>query len=146
MQKVIAQAKRGRSKSMVINHRPGNVVEIHKTPKPDIKGTVTRIVTECDPIGFLMDVVNGNPIETHYISEDGEITTGHEHASLKQRIEAAKYLADKYMPKVAVVKHAHLVLDETRKDNAFDQIVNNAASRASERESTSDNGSPEEGI
>lgn len=118
---------------------PGRKVVHHHvryTQMPDVREQIIRIYNEADPIGFLNDVVNGKMIETHDVVEkDGmmEVVTTYVQPTIKQRIDVAKYLAEKYMPKMAVVNHRHMhSLNQDSKENPgqrnFAQIVN-AASR-----------------
>lgn len=109
---------------------------VRHTQMPDVREQIIRIYNEADPVGFLMDIVNGKMIETHAVVEkEGqlEVETTYVQPSIKQRISVAQYLAEKYMPRMAVVNHRHMhQLDQTQKDNPgqrnFAQIVN-AASR-----------------
>lgn len=114
--------------------RAKQVATIRHTEPPSVSGEVVRIVNECDPVGFLSDVVNGKAIECHVVDEEGQVQTFYETPNLAKRVEVAKFLAERYMPKVAVTKHAHLVKDarEEQGDNHggrqnFSQIITHAA-------------------
>ncbi len=114
-----------------IHHSGGDHENIQKVARsavvPEVAGEIARIVADCDPIGFLSDIVNGKPIQGHFIDKEGVVHEYHETATLSQRISVARYLGDKYMPKVAVYKHAHLVKrvpDE--KQTRMDQILDHA--------------------
>lgn len=113
---------------------------VRRTEPPRVGNEVVRIINECDPIGFLADIVNGKAIECHIVDPDGKIITIYETPGMNKRIEVAKFLAERYMPKVAVTKHAHLVknVDEQPRSNDprgnFEQIVNHAAQSASSSE------------
>ena len=130
--KSIKSAMAGTPRSPVVDLkvRRRTLERYRPTEIPDVRNEIVRIVNDCDPIGFLADVVNGKAIECHIISEDGTIHTIYETPSLTKRIEVAKYLADKYMPKVAVVKHAHLHKMEQKTESNFDQMVTHAARSA----------------
>lgn len=110
---------------------------IRETELPHVGDTVVRIIDECDPVGFLADVVNGKAIETHIVLEDGTIQTVYETPTLNKRVEVAKFLAERYLPKVAVHKHAHIVKDVTERKGEsdprtnFEQMVTHAAGKSS---------------
>lgn len=106
---------------------------VRYTEPPQVGDEVVRIINECDPIGFLADVVNGKAIQCHVVDEDGTVHTFYETPDLKKRVEVAKFLAERYMPKVAVTKHAHLIknMDEPKGQadprGNFEQMVTHAA-------------------
>lgn len=106
---------------------------VRATALPEVGDQVVRIINECDPIGFLSDIVNGKAIQCHVVNEEGTIHTFYETPGLNKRIEVAKFLAERYLPKVAVTKHAHLhkTVDENKgqQDDRtnFDQMVTHAA-------------------
>lgn len=108
---------------------------IRRTEPPTVQESVVRIINECDPVGFLSDIVNGKAIECHVVGEDGQITTFYETPTLKQRLQAASFLAERYLPKVAVVKHAHLHKSADKptpgEERSFGQIVTHAAQKSS---------------
>lgn len=81
---------------------------IRTTTLPEVGSTVVKIINDCDPASFLSDIVNGLAIQCHVVEEDGTVVTFYETPSLNKRIEVAKFLAERFMPKVAVVKHAHI--------------------------------------
>ena len=58
--------------------------------------TRERIERECDPIGFLMDIVNGNEIEAAPNKDTGEVELLR--PTVDQRINAAQTLARKLVP------------------------------------------------
>jgi hypothetical protein len=105
-------------------------LHIIKTPIPQIRDEVIRIVSQGDPIGFLIAVMNGSLVESHIVAKDGEVHTIKTTATVKDRVEIAKFLANKYMPTVAVTKH---VVSEGNKtedgERNLRQIINVAASR-----------------
>lgn len=79
-----------------------------KTRAVAIKGPVTvsdnivRIHEDCDPIGALIALANGQPVATYIVTESGDTKTVYETATLAQRISIAKWLGDRAMPKVNV--------------------------------------------
>jgi len=112
---------------------------VRQSAPPEVGAEVVRVINECDPVGFLSDIINGKAIECFVVEEDGKVTATHETASLNQRIAAAKFLAERYMPKVAVVKHAHLhksadnhQVEQTDGRRSFAQIVTHAAHKSSD--------------
>lgn len=105
---------------------------VRTTTPPHVGDEVVRIINECDPIGFLADIVNGKAIQCHVVDEDGKVISFYETPDLKKRVEVAKFLAERYMPKVAVTKHAHLhkIHEEQGQPDhrqSFEQIVTHAA-------------------
>lgn len=108
---------------------------VRRTEPPTVQESVVRIINECDPVGFLSDVVNGKAIEAHIVTEGGEVVTIYETPSLKQRIQAANFLAERFLPKVAVVKHAHLHKSADKPSHgdgrSFGQLVTHAAQKSS---------------
>lgn len=119
----IKSAKQGN----VVSEPPvsGNMkLEVRKLPPPEIVHNVNRVQMECDPVGFLMDIVKGTPIETQVYTKDG-IQTDIETPNLKQRIDAAKFLSRMIQP-AKQVHHAHLHGD----GDDWDKIVGNAARKS----------------
>ena len=121
------------------NGRPTQVAQvIRRTDLPHVGNEVVRIINECDPIGFLSDIVNGKAIQCHIVGKDGTVVTIYETPSLAQRISTARFLTDRYMPKVGIIKHDHLhkiVKEEGSQGKAdtrrnFEQIVEHAASKS----------------
>jgi hypothetical protein len=87
-----------------INGKKVQEVTVVRTHTVSIKENVLRITEHADPIGFLMAVQNGQIFEYQIIKEDGEIKTYYEQATLAQRIGVARFLADKAMPRMSLVK------------------------------------------
>jgi hypothetical protein len=102
---IIPAARNGRKE--IIRHAPTKI--------ENIRDTIIRIQTDADPIGFLIAVQNGALIECVSVGEeDSDIEPGmkvlkefkwYEQASPKQRIEAARFLANKVLPSLSVQKH-----------------------------------------
>ncbi|MEE9569503.1 MAG: hypothetical protein V3W37_08965 [Candidatus Binatia bacterium] len=135
----IAAAERNEA----IHHTQGEVTtEIRHAIVPDVIGTIAKVVADCDPMGFLEDVVNGKAIESHTVIEDKEgnllTTTLYTTPTLAQRISVARYLGNKYMPNVSVSK---IITDKppTKPDapkSHYDQIMDHAASAANAKDVT----------
>ncbi len=121
------------------NGKPAKEVStIRKTEIPSVGDEIVRVINECDPVGFLSDIIQGKAIQCHIVLEDGSVQTIYETPALNKRIEVAKFLVERYLPKVAVVKHAHLHKDMTAgkpdtKTN-FEQMVTHAAGQSSSDE------------
>jgi len=114
---------------VVLQDKP-KVVRITNTRPPVVTNEVIKIISECDPVKFLCDIVNGNSVAVHIVNGEGEVKTLYERPSLKQRIDTAKFLTNKYLPNVAVVKHAHLHKNEDGDKDDFSQMIENAANKA----------------
>ncbi len=71
-----------------------NLVRV--TEPPHVGNEVVRVINECDPVGFLSDIVNGKAIECHVVDSGGKVHTVYETPKLQRRIEAAKFLAERY--------------------------------------------------
>lgn len=110
--------------------------QVRKTPLPDVRGNLVRILSDCDPLQFLIDVVNGKAIEHHIVTEDNQVVTVHSTPNMNQRISCAKYLTNKYLPNAPRLSVHHHKLDEPDAEGSmggrsFTQIVTHAASRDS---------------
>lgn len=127
IQRSIISAKGGNPTALAPIETKKKRIAIRKYEMPDVTQQVARIQEECDPVGFLMDVINGHPIECHYADSDGNITTINETASLKQRIDAAKYLGKIVVPSQSVHKHAHL----HKAEDSWEQMVKHASNKSS---------------
>lgn len=109
---------------------------IRQTEVPHVGDAIVRIINDCDPVGFLSDIVSGKAIEAHIVLENGTVQTIYETPTLNKRVEVAKFLAERYLPKVAVHKHAHIIKDISEpKGQAdprtnFEQMVTHAANKA----------------
>ena len=66
--------------------------------------TRERIEEETDPIGFLVDVVNGEPIEVADPTDPSATTTVY--PSYEQRQDAGKTLARKVLPDMKALGHS----------------------------------------
>lgn len=126
-QKVRKNGKRGR---IIID----NVDVIHHTRAPEVLDEVVRIVNECDPIGFLTDIVNGKAVQAYSVDKKGKVHEFYETPTLVQRVRAAMYLADKYLPNVSVIKYGKLHDKDDQKptqeeSQSFSRKVTHAASR-----------------
>ncbi len=66
--------------------------------------TRERIEKEADPIGFLVNIVNGEPIEVANPSDSSNTVTVY--PNYEQRQDAAKTLAKKVLPDMKAVEHS----------------------------------------
>lgn len=81
-----------------------------------------------DPIEFLGRVMAGEPIPTTYIDEEGQVSKSFEIASLKERVSIAKFMANKIMPSMHVIKDLRDGDDSPGK-TGFDALVDEALKR-----------------
>ena len=111
----------------------GDDTPVVYAPLPKIEGEIARIIAACDPMAFLADVVNGKAIESHVVEKDenGElkVVSYYSTPNLGQRIATARFLTNKYMPNIAVVKHINPPSDDPKPTSRFDQIIDNAANQ-----------------
>lgn len=105
-----------------------------------VRDNIIRIQENADPIGFLMEVMNGSLFPVQFVDENGEI---HEHyvaAGMTERVQIAKFLANKVLPTLSVTKHvvdpaggadeSGAAYDPSRPGQpSFAQIVQMAAAR-----------------
>jgi hypothetical protein len=110
-------------------------VEIAKHTHVDLRGSLLRIQNECDPIGFLMDVVNGKAFEQFIVLEDGKVAAELVAPTMRDRVSVARYLASKLMPNLQITKHVMTPSgDEGNADSTggmtFAQLVKKAAQEA----------------
>lgn len=137
----IIEAELNRNPKMVEvlgKHQTSTRVRISEPPQ--VADNVVKIINDCDPLQFLMDVMNGCAIQHHVVDADGTIHTFFDTPSMPQRISVAKYLADKYVPKVTLSQHRHLVENYTKPEDrpehggsekgSFDKMIDHAASKA----------------
>jgi regulator of extracellular matrix RemA (YlzA/DUF370 family) len=93
---------------------------------------IVRITNDGDPIGQLIALMNGQPVPSFVVTDDGELDVILQTATVAQRISIAKWLGDRIIPKT----NLHLKKDL---DNEWEAISRNAAQR-------SENASGGEGI
>lgn len=89
----------------------------------DISAHVIRIEQEVDPIGMLIAVVNGQPIPTFTIDDQGETLVAYETLSLVDRIPLMKWFGDKLLPRMSINKKI-----EPGRDDAWEATLENAGS------------------
>lgn len=87
-----------------------------------VQDNIVRITNDGDPVGQLIALMNGQPVPTYVVQEDGSIQTVYETPTMAQRISIAKWLGDRVMPKVNVN------ISEKR-DNDWEATLKNAAVR-----------------
>lgn len=112
LESILKQAKDGVTPDVMV-YRPAqvngkNVKEvtiIKEQPLPSIKDNIIRIVNEADPMGILIAAAQGQLFEFHVVDKHGNIETYYESVDLGQRLKIARYLADKVMPRLGIVKH-----------------------------------------
>ena len=77
--------------------RPGSPNKVNAT-------TRARVEREADPIGFLVNIVNGEPIEVADPSDSSKTVTIY--PNYEQRQDAAKTLARKVLPDMKASDHS----------------------------------------
>lgn len=106
-----------------------HVIQNVSHAKPvSIAQNLVRIQQEADPLGFLLKVANGEPIPEYFVREvEGKLVVQVEYTTptLSQRVQTARYLADKYLPKLSV--HAIQTEDKTIDHNSFEAMVKRVA-------------------
>lgn len=70
----------------------------------DISKHVIRIQDECDPVGLLIAIANGQPVATFTVDDEGQTIAAFETLDLKDRITVIKFLSDKVLPRMSVFK------------------------------------------
>jgi len=90
----------------------------------DIQQHVVRIQQECDPVGLLIAIANGQPVPTVTIDESGEPTAAFETLPLKDRITVIKFLSDKILPRMSINKKI-----EKGQDDVWEATLSNASER-----------------
>jgi len=98
----------------------------HKTKVISVRENIIKIQS-CDPITFLIKVMNGEPLPVHYIDEKGERLTHYMPIKAQERIRAAIFLADKIMPTMHLVKAVSE--DEPPVKTGFDALVEETVNR-----------------
>ena len=74
------------------------------TPNKITATTRERIEKDADPIGFLVNIVNGEPIEVANPADSSQTVTIY--PNYEQRQDAAKTLAKKVLPDMKAVEHS----------------------------------------
>lgn len=101
---------------------------------PSVRENIVRIHANCDPIGFLVAVANGQPIACFSVGKNGEINTHYEFPDLEMRVKVMRHLADRILPKMSLALRKGLGPDE---DESGDRsrskaIIERAAERSDE--------------
>lgn len=81
-----------------VKMRPGTAVV-------SVRDNILRIQEEADPIGFLVEVMNGSLFPVQYVDDEGNVAEHYVAAPLDARVQIAKYLANKVLPTLSVTKH-----------------------------------------
>ena len=119
-----------------------NVVRVHEASSVSrISDQLVRIEQEADPLGFLIAVQRGDLIPVHVVTDEGEVHTTYQQASVNDRITIAKFMVNKILPSLSVTKH--LVQNDEPPEGtgqpgapgqpSFAAMVSAAASRRSAR-------------
>jgi hypothetical protein len=103
------------------------LIDGHKTRVVSVKANILKIQAH-DPISFLIQVMNGDPIPCHNINAEGVVETEHWCAPLKERISVAKFLSSKVMPTMHLIKAVDD--EEAPVKSGFDALVDAALKRA----------------
>jgi hypothetical protein len=125
---------------------PGkDIIKVVQPTIVSIRDQIIKIQTEADPIQFMINIQNGALFENVILTETDGVPGKlifYEQPNLKQRIEAAKYLANKVLPTLSVQKHIVERPDESGEEAelrpgqpgqpSFSQLVSAAASKAQE--------------
>lgn len=84
---------------------------------------IVRITNDGDPIGQLIALMNGQPVPSFVVKEDGTLDVVLQTATISQRISIAKWLGDRVMPKTNVTLKKDL-------DHEWEASLRNAAARS----------------
>lgn len=87
-----------------------------------ISDHIVRISNDGDPIGQLIALMNGQPVPTFVVKEDGTLDVVLQTATVAQRISIAKWLGDRIMPKTTMNLKKDL-------DDEWEASLRNAAAR-----------------
>ena len=88
----------------------------------DISEHIVRITNDGDPLGQLIALMNGQPVPSFVVKEDGTLDVVLQTATVAQRISIAKWLGDRIMPKTNLTLRKDL-------DNDWEASLRNAAAR-----------------
>lgn len=95
--------------------------------KQSFEENIEKINNEADPIGLLIAAQLGIPIPSYMVLSDGTLVCNLETLGLKDRVQIAKFLADKVMPRINIDKPKDL--DE------FGKLIEQTAKKLVESES-----------
>ena len=119
-----------RSWREVVKARPGAALA-------SVRDNMLRIQEQADPIGFLIEVMNGSMFPVQMVSDEGDIVEHYVTPDLQTRIKIAQFMANKVLPTLSVTK---VVVDKPEDGDTgynpntpgqpnFAQIVKMAAQR-----------------
>jgi len=87
-------------------------VVVAKSAVVTVRDSILRIQEHADPLGFLISVQRGDLIPVSMVDDEGNVVTQYVQASIGDRVDVAKYLANKVLPSLSVTKHVMEVPDE----------------------------------
>ncbi len=116
-------------------------VQVHgQSAVSRITDQLVRIEQDADPLGFLIAVQRGDLIPVHIVTDDGELVTKYQQASVQDRIVIAKFMVNKLLPNLSITKHLVAQADPDAPaapgspgQPSFAAIVSAAASRRGAR-------------
>lgn len=82
-----------------------------------VREQIIRIQEDADPLAFLISVQRGDLIPVSFVDDDGNVCTMYQQASLKDRVDVARYLTNKVLPTLSVTKH---VIESDQPDEQSD--------------------------
>ena len=85
-------------------------------------------VQSYNPIEFLGKIMQGEPVPSKYIDEDGNEHITFLVPAMKDRVRAAQFLANKMIPTM----HAHKIVNEREDNNEFDTMVERAIAKSAQ--------------
>lgn len=119
--------------------RKVSLIVKNRTDVLDVKSNMMRIQHNADPIGFMMEVMLGGMLPVHYIDDDGNVVTTYQQATIQQRLDISRFLANKVLPSMSLSK---VIVDNKKNDGqvedhrpgqpgapTFAQIVASASAR-----------------
>jgi len=84
-----------------------NLKVVKMVKPPTVQDSIVELLSITNPMEFLAKVVEGEPLPEYVVNEDGSVDTYYVTPTLAQRISVARFLTDKYIPKMTVNKHYH---------------------------------------
>lgn len=87
-----------RSWREVVRAKPGAAIA-------SVRDNMLRIQEQADPIGFLIEVMNGSMFPVQFVDDDGNIVQHYVTPDMGTRIKIAQFMANKVLPTLSVTKH-----------------------------------------
>jgi hypothetical protein len=100
-----------------------------KTRVVSVRENIIKIQAH-DPINFLINVMNGEPIPLHVVDEKGEVTTEYLNVPVKERVRVAMHLSNKVMPTIQLTQAVASDDEFAPAKTGFDALVDMALKRA----------------